>query len=104
MTAVLAATSVERTDAGCGPLQPDARLRAAAQDMAENGYFSHTARDGRAFDERIRAAGHPAPGGENVAQGQDDAAEVVAAWMGSPGHRRNILNCSFVTLGVGFGR
>lgn len=106
MAAVLAATNVERKDAGCAPLEPDSRLRAAAQDhaedMAENTYFSHTSIDGREFADRIRAAGHPAPGGENIAQGQDSADEVVAAWMDSPGHRRNILDCGFVSLGVGF--
>lgn len=25
----------------------------------------------------------------------------MAAWMESPGHRANILNCDFKTLGVG---
>lgn len=29
--------------------------------------------------------------GENIADGQDGAAEVVAAWMDSPEHRANIL-------------
>ncbi len=104
--AVVAATNAERADAGCGPLQTDSRLTAAAQghaeDMATGGFFSHTSEDGREFDDRIRAAGHPAPGGENIAAGQDGAAEVVDAWMNSPGHRRNILDCDFVSIGVGF--
>lgn len=104
--AVVAATNTERLEAGCDALRPDRRLAAAAQghseDMAENGYFSHTGLDGSSFDERIRDEGHPAPGAENIARGQDGAAEVVAGWMGSPGHRRNILNCEFVGIGVGF--
>ena len=29
--------------------------------------------------------------GENIASGQDDAGEVVGAWMDSPTHRANIL-------------
>jgi uncharacterized protein YkwD len=26
---------------------------------------------------------------------------VMTAWMNSPGHRANILNCSYTKLGVG---
>jgi uncharacterized protein YkwD len=29
---------------------------------------------------------------------------VLTAWMGSPSHRSNILNCDFVALGVGAAR
>lgn len=39
--------------------------------------------------------------GENVAYGYSDGAAVTAGWMGSPGHRANILNASFGLLGVG---
>lgn len=102
---VVTLTNAERSAAGCAPLVVDPRLTAAAQDhaedMATHGYFSHTGRDGSSFADRIRAAGHPAPGAENIARGQPDAATVVAAWMGSPGHRRNILDCSLTALGVG---
>ncbi|MGL4879776.1 MAG: CAP domain-containing protein, partial [Waterburya sp.] len=41
--------------------------------------------------------------GENVAAGYLDAEAVVAGWMGSEGHRANILNASFEELGVGYG-
>jgi uncharacterized protein YkwD len=103
---VVEATNAERAAAGCDDLRVDLRLAAAAQghaeDMAEKGYFSHTGQDGREFDERIRAEGHPSPGGENIAQGQETADAVVAAWMDSPGHRRNILDCSFTSIGVGY--
>lgn len=70
--------------------------------MAENDYFSHTSRDGRSFVDRIRAAGHPSPGAENIAYGYSDGASVVEGWMNSPGHRRNIMNCSLTAIGVGF--
>ncbi|MGH1552957.1 CAP domain-containing protein [Streptomyces sp. L7] len=36
-----------------------------------------------------------------MARGQADAAAVMDAWMNSPGHKANILNCDFKTLGVG---
>lgn len=48
-----------------------------------------------------REAGISDLGGENIARGQADAAAVMQAWMNSPGHRANILNCDFKTLGVG---
>jgi uncharacterized protein YkwD len=102
---VVTLTNAERQRAGCDPLEVDSRLTAAAQahaeDMAANDYFSHTSRDGSSFADRIRAAGHPSPAAENIAQGQPDARSVVADWMESEGHRRNILNCSLRTIGVG---
>jgi len=104
--AVLASTNSQRAAAGCPPVRGDAQLARAAQghaaDMAAKGYFSHTSRDGRTFSQRVLAAGYPRPGGENIAQGQSSAAEVLQAWMTSSGHRANILNCSFTALGVGY--
>ena len=96
---------VNAARAGCGPLATDERLARAAQghadDMAAQGYCSHTSLDGRSFADRVRDAGHPRPGGENIAQGQRSAEEVHEAWMGSPAHRDNILNCDFTAIGVG---
>ena len=106
-SAVIAATNAERRRAGCGALIATAQLTSAAQghatDMARNNYFSHTSRDGRDFGDRLRAAGLSfRTGGENIARGQRTATEVVQAWMSSSGHRRNILNCAFTTIGVGY--
>ncbi len=105
---VVAATNAARARTGCPALTIDARLTAAAQahsaDMARNDYFEHTSLDGRTFIDRIRATGHPSPGAENIAYGHSTAAGVVKAWMRSPGHRRNILDCSLTEVGVGFDR
>jgi uncharacterized protein YkwD len=38
---------------------------------------------------------------ENVAVGQPTPEAVVTAWMNSRGHRKNILNSSLTTIGVG---
>jgi uncharacterized protein YkwD len=104
--AVVAATNAERAAAGCDPLKVDGRLNTAAQrhsaDMASRQTMSHTGGNGSSFDERIEAAGYPRPAAENIAYGQDSAASVVAAWMDSEGHRRNILNCSYTAIGVGY--
>lgn len=103
---VVALTNQARATAGCAPLEIDARLTRAAQahseDMARRGYFEHDSLDGRDFADRIRAAGYPSPAAENIARGQRTAAAVVQAWLDSPGHRRNILDCSFVAIGVGY--
>jgi uncharacterized protein YkwD len=103
--AVISATNAARRAAGCKALVSDPRLTEAAQqhaeDMAAEGYFSHTAEDGRTFDARIRDSGYRSPGGENIARGQRSASEVVGDWMDSAGHRRNILDCTFKTIGVG---
>jgi len=102
---VVTLANAARADAGCGALRVDARITAAAQahsdDMAANDYFSHDSLDGRSFADRLRAAGYPSPGGENIAQGQRSAQAVHDAWMNSSGHRANILNCGFTTIGVG---
>ncbi len=102
---VLAVTNTERSKAGCAPVTLDDRLARAAQlhseDMSANDYFSHTGLNGSTFVDRAEAQGYPSPGAENIAQGQSSAASVMQAWMNSPGHRANILNCSLKTLGVG---
>jgi uncharacterized protein YkwD len=94
-----------RQGAGCAPVAVDGRLTTAASrhsaDMAARNYFSHTTPEGVTFAERIKRAGYPSPGAENIAHGQDTAEQVMQGWMGSPGHRANIQNCSLRTIGVG---
>jgi uncharacterized protein YkwD len=102
---VLALVNAERAAAGCGPLRADAALAAVARahsaDMRDRGFFAHTNPDNVDPFARARAAGVTYARAENIAQGQPDAAAVMAAWMGSDGHRKNILNCSLGSLGVG---
>jgi len=103
---IVALTNDERATAGCDGLTVDDRLTAAAQrhaqDMADRDEMSHVGGDGSTFDERIRDEGHPKPGAENVARGYPDAETTVREWMDSPGHRKNIVNCTYVTIGVGY--
>ncbi|MFE6234581.1 CAP domain-containing protein [Cellulosimicrobium sp. NPDC057862] len=103
--AVVERTNAERAAAGCGPLVVDERLTAAAQlhseDMLAQGYFDHTSLDGRSPWDRAKAQGYANPGAENIAKGQATAEDVVRAWMDSPGHRANILNCDLREIGVG---
>ncbi|MGZ2361087.1 sigma-70 family RNA polymerase sigma factor [Streptomyces sp. 372A] len=103
---VLALVNTERAKEGCSPVTGNDELTTAAQrhseDMAARDYFSHTSQDGSGPGERITAAGYRwSTYGENIAKGQRTPADVMNSWMNSPGHRANILNCSFKELGVG---
>ena len=104
-TQVITLVNAERKKVGCGALRTSPALRRAAQlhsaDMAKYNYFSHTSRDGRSPWQRIRAQGYNYGSAENIAAGQTTAKAVVAAWMKSTGHRKNILNCSSKAVGVG---
>ncbi|AOR36656.1 RNA polymerase [Streptomyces fodineus] len=103
---VVALVNKQRSAAGCGPLTEDPQLQKAAQghsdDMAARHFFDHTNPDGADPGQRITAAGYRwSTYGENIAQGQQTASAVMESWMNSPGHRANILNCSFKDIGVG---
>ncbi|MEU1105237.1 CAP domain-containing protein [Streptomyces tibetensis] len=102
---VLSLVNEERAKVGCSPVAANSALTDLAQsyseDMAARGFFDHTDPDGRTPWDRAEKAGISNLGGENIARGQANAAAVMDAWMNSPGHRANILNCDFKTLGVG---
>jgi uncharacterized protein YkwD len=99
--------NVERDKAGCGSVKLNTKLRTAmrlhVEELGTHGnlYISHVSDDGRTFVDRAKAQGYNDPGGENVARGQRNAADVMNSWMNSEGHRANILNCSFKAIGVG---
>ncbi|SEK97311.1 Cysteine-rich secretory protein family protein [Roseovarius nanhaiticus] len=78
------------------PLETSAALARAAsahaEDMATNGFFSHTGSNGSGIGDRARAAGYGFCFiAENIAKGQGSLDQVIEGWMGSTGHRRNIL-------------
>jgi len=106
-TQVVTLTNAERAKAGCGPLTVDATLTAVAQahsqDMATSDYFDHNSQDGRTPFDRMTAAGYRySTAAENIAAGQRTPQDVMTAWMNSPGHRANILNCALTQIGVGY--
>ncbi|MFF3771485.1 CAP domain-containing protein [Streptomyces sp. NPDC002232] len=103
---VVALANAEREKAGCGPLRSERRLRAAAQahadDMAARDYYEHHSPEGRDAGDRISGAGYAwSTWGENIHRGPKTPAKAMEDWMDSPGHRANILNCSFKDIGVG---
>ncbi|MEU7573125.1 CAP domain-containing protein [Micromonospora sp. NPDC049240] len=99
----------ERAKAGCKALGVDSKLTLAAQrhsqDQADHKTMTHDGSDGSDVGQRLDRVGYAwRAAAENVAWGQQGPAEVMDAWMNSPGHRKNILNCSYTEIGVGVAR
>ncbi|MEV1289831.1 CAP domain-containing protein [Micromonospora sp. NPDC049679] len=105
---VVKLTNAARAKSGCKAVRSDSRLvkaaRAHTADMIRKNFFSHTGSDGSRFTTRATRAGYKYALSENIAWGYKNADHVVAALMKSPGHRRNILNCSAKAVGVGVAR
>jgi uncharacterized protein YkwD len=104
---VVRLTNEQRLSNGCKALTVNAVLtdvaQAHSQDMADNNYFSHQTQDGKSPFDRMSAAGYTySLAAENIAAGQPTPAAVVQAWMKSPGHRDNIVNCGLREIGVGY--
>jgi uncharacterized protein YkwD len=100
--AVLCLVNRERTQRGLPTLKEDSHLDRSAQGwtqtMVSTGQFSH----GADFAARISAAGFNwSAAGENIATGFPTPAAVVAGWMASPGHCRNILDPDYSAIGIG---
>ena len=98
---VLNLVNKERAANGLAPLTMDKKLMATAVGRAAETtvLFDHTRPNGTscftAFPDGIGYAG------ENIAAGYPSASSVVSAWMNSSGHRANILNPNFKSIGIG---
>ena len=93
----------ERAKNGLRMLKVDENLMNAAQKRAveTKTSFSHTRPNGQKFSTVLSEFGISyRSAGENIAYGQKTPADVVNAWMNSSGHRANILNSSYTTIGV----
>ena len=99
--------NIERANAGLPALKNDWELARVAeyksQDMHDKKYFNHTSPTyGSPFTMMKNFGITYKSAGENIAKGQNTAAEVVQAWMNSEGHRANILSKNFTHIGVGY--
>lgn len=95
----------ERAKVGAAPLTLQADITAAAQVRAveTETLFSHTRPDGTKFSTALTEAGVSYRGaGENIAWGQKTPEQVMEGWMNSAGHRANILNEKYTSIGVGY--
>ena len=103
---ILAEVNAARAAAGLGPLALEARLgRAAldhARDMLGRRYYDHLTPEGDGPGQRAEAAGYRWRWvAENIAKGLFPHDEVVDRWLGSTGHRRNILDPRARQAGIG---
>ncbi len=101
--ALLAAHNRERDKHGRRPLKLSAKLTLAAalhaRDMAKRQKLEHKGADGSTVAERVKSRNYAyIQVGENVAAGQNTVLDVMKAWMGSAGHRENIL-ADFAEMG-----
>ena len=78
-----------------------------ANQMASAGQMAHVIPGARYPEpqDRLSAVGYRWQAyAENVAYGQGSPASAVTAWMGSSGHRANILNPALTELGTAVAR
>ncbi|WP_428247488.1 CAP domain-containing protein [Ferrovibrio sp.] len=106
--ALLVAVNATRAKAGLDTLRENPQLRRAAADLADDlprcGRFSHQGCDGSDLRERLARAGYPlAFAAENLAHGPANAADTLAAWLESPGHRENLLRPELREAGIAEG-
>jgi uncharacterized protein YkwD len=113
-TRILELVNQARKKAGLVELKLSARLAVAARghsyDMALRHYFAHESADGVSPEQRIRGSGIAyAEMGENIymedypnREGMPERA--IEGWLGSPGHRKNMLSPKFTASGVGTAR
>lgn len=106
MCEMLSLVNEERKAAGSVSLTIGAHCQALAQshseDMAENNFFSHTSPTNGSFKTRASNFDIGSIGGENIAMGTNLSVErAMEMWMNSSGHRTNILNSRYRTMGIG---
>ena len=101
-----------RAEHGLRPLVLSAPLEHAAafhsRAMLNGGFFAHDAPNGTTFSMRLKRFYAPVAGkggwsgGENLlyTSGGLDADEAIEAWMGSAGHRKNMLDPNWREVGV----
>jgi len=111
--AILCLLNQIRANRGLPLLKENARLRRAAlahsSDMVRRGFFEHTTPDGDTMVDRIRATRYASPRvgwalGENLGWGTGSLATpraIMKAWMGSAGHRANVVKRTYREIGIG---
>jgi uncharacterized protein YkwD len=97
-TAVAAATNAERTAAGLKALtiRTCSVPASFAVKLASEGALYHNN-----LMTVLSGCGGGTTAGENIARGYSSVSGVTAGWMGSAGHRANILNANYKSIFVG---
>jgi uncharacterized protein YkwD len=106
---MLARVNEVRRRAGLWPLRPNPLLdrisQKHAEDMLRRSYSGHQTPEGLGPPDRARAGGYRSGIGENIVEQRFSTEDALKAWLGSPGHRKNILdpNCREMGLGLAVG-
>ena len=98
-------TNSERKKAGLAELKLNPKLQKAAEqhslNMAKQETLAHEL-DGKGPSDRIRDLEYSFQAmGENCAEGQRTPDEAVKSWLNSQGHRENLLNATYIEIGLG---
>ncbi len=110
ISGIISATNLERKKMGLPDLVKDPQLQKSAeakmQDMFQKQYFQHVSPTGDSVSDVVRKTGYEyIVVGENLALGVFAGdAKVVAAWMASPGHKKNILDSRYQEIGLAVGQ
>lgn len=96
-----------RQSKGLPPLQPNVIISAEAEKHSANMASKKSAFGHDGFEDRVRLItekiGRLNKSAENVAYGKISAKEVVANWLKSPGHRKNIEG-NYTLTGIGISK
>lgn len=103
---LLSGTNAFRAQNGLAPLALNGQLNTSAQNKAQhmvnNNYWAHNAPDGTTPWYFFDQAGYSySKAGENLAYGFNTSQDAVNGWIGSPGHRANMLG-EYYDVGFGF--
>lgn len=106
MRETVALVNKERTKVGLPTLVGDFNLHQIATikalDLSKRTYWDHESPTyGQPWDMASGFGYRYVAFGENIAHGYTSSEAVVAAWMNSEGHRKNILNKGYTHIGVG---
>jgi len=104
-SALVSLTNSARSNAGLPALTTNAKLiqaaNAKAQDMMAKDYWAHTSPSGKQPWDFVLEAGYDyVHAGENLAYGFSTSSAVHNGWMGSSGHRANILSSNYKEVGI----
>jgi uncharacterized protein YkwD len=100
--AVVCLINEQRTSRHLPALHEQSQLDRSAQNWTNAMVLHNSFTHGTAFWNRLTAVGYDwQVAGENIATGFATPQQVVSAWMGSPGHCRNILDPQYASVGTG---
>jgi uncharacterized protein YkwD len=105
--AALPLVNAVRSKSGLSKLDIDPAAESAAKDqavrMSRYGQMNHILGADKTFLARMKRMDVRLPAAENIAEGQDDVDEAVAAWIRSSKHLENMLG-NYRGLGVAVAR